>query len=171
MALAGKLIAEGKKPIEMLEIFMNDSRIQEQLGNTRCIEANKLYKVILRVCYDVTIEKQFFKGENQAILEECILSDNEGRKRYSFCIYAEDEEQKIFYIYSRKSRKMIKLTPEEIQQMTQSIMKVELKGRPTDIKKKMMNFVCDKKEKNSAIQPKSDTLTLEDIFWDEEELE
>ncbi len=168
MALAGKLIAEGKKPIEMLEIFMNDSRIQEQLGNTRCIEANKLYKVILRVCYDVTIEKQFFKGENQAILEECILSDNEGRKRYSFCIYAEDEEQKIFYIYSRKSRKMIRLTPEEIQQMTQSIMKVELKGRPTDIKKKMMNFVCDKKERNSDIQPESDTLTLEDIFWNEE---
>ena len=171
MVLAAKLRCEGKSPIEMLEAFMNDHKIQKELQNTRCIEANKLYKAILKVCYDVTIEKQFFKEENQAIIEECILSDNEGRKRYSFCIYAEDDEQKVFYIYSKKSRRMVKLTQEEIQQMTQQVMKVELRGRPTDLKKKMISFVNSEEENSINSINGNSTVSLEDIFFDEDEEE
>lgn len=171
MVMAAKLRCEGRSPIEMIEFFMNDPKIQKGLQNTRCIEANKLYKAILRVCYDVAIEKQFFKEENQAIIEECILSDNEGRKRYSFCIYAEDDKQKVFFIYSKKSRKMVKLTQEEIQQMTQQVMNVELRGRPTDLKKKMMSFVNSDEENDINSINGNSNVTLEDIFYDEDEEE
>lgn len=171
MVLAAKLRCQGKSPIEMLEFFMNDSKIQKELQNTRCIEANKLYKAILSVCYDVTIEKQFFKEENQAIIEECILSDNEGRKRYSFCIYAEDDEQEVFYIYSKKSRRMVNLNQEEMQQITQQVMNIQLRGRPSELKDKMISFV--KGENTNIINPReeNDKVSLEDIFLDEEELE
>lgn len=170
MVLAAKLRCEEKSPIEMLEAFMNDPKIQKELQNTRCIEANKLYKAILRVCYDVTIEKQFFKEENQAIIEECILSDNEGRKRYSFCIYAEEDEQKVFYIYSKKSRRMVNLNQEEIQQITQQVMNIQLRGRPSELKDKMISFV--KGESTNIEKPKEEEhkVSLEDIFFDEEEL-
>ena len=94
---------QSKTPMEMLEFFMNDPKIQEELQNTRCIEANKLYKKILGVCYDVSIDKQFFKDQDKAIIEECILSNGQGQKRYSFCIYAQNEEEQQFYIFFKKS--------------------------------------------------------------------
>lgn len=167
--LAGKLRGEGKTPIEMLELFMQDPRITRELQNTKCIEANKLYKAILRVCYDVSIEKQFLKENDRAIIEECILSDDKGNKRYSFCIYAEDEREKAFFIYSKKSKRMIKLTQEEIQQMTQQVMNVELRGRSSELRKNMMSFVSGENE--IPIKNVTQSISLEDIFVDEDEEE
>lgn len=171
MVLSAKLRCEGKSPIEMLEVFMNDPKIQNVLKNTRCIEANKLYKLILRTCYDVPTGKSFFTGESQAITEECILSDEEGRKRYSFCIYAEDNKQRVFYIYSKKSRRMINLTQREIQQLTQNVINIQLIGRETDLKNKMITFVKGQKDNDSNLLENNPEITLENIFYDEDEQE
>lgn len=167
--LATKLSDEGRKPIEMLEFFINNPKIQKELCNTRCIEANKLFKSILIACYGLPFGKQFFRDENQAIIEECILSDNEGRKRYSFCIYAEDDKQKVFYIYSKKARKMVGLSQEEMHQMTQQVMNVQLGGRTSELKSKMISFV--KGDGTNIEKPKGEEhkVSLEDIFLDEEE--
>lgn len=150
MVFAAMLRCQEKTPIEMLEFFMNDFKIQEQLQNTRCIEANKLYKAILQVCYDIPIEgKRFLKDENQAIIEECVLSIADKEKRYSFCVYAEDSEQQVFWVYSKKSRKMVKLSKEEIAVLKQNAMKIELRGRNSELK----------------------DISLDDIFYEGEELE
>ena len=160
---------QNKTPIEMLEFFMNDPKIQEELQNTRCIEANKLYKKILAVCYDVSVDKQFFKDQDKAIIEECILSNGQGQKRYSFCIFAQNEEQQQFYIYSKKSRRMINLSQQEMQQMTGQVMNVQLRGRPSELKSQMLSFINGETEQNKS--QNNSVVFLEDIFLDEEEEE
>lgn len=171
MVLSAELSSQRKNLIEILDIFMNDPRIRKEIKNTRCIEANKIYRAILNVCYDKHRDKQFFQGESKAIIEECILSDDQGRKRYSFCIYAEDKGQRGFYIYSKKSRRMVKLSQEEIQQLTQQVMKVELKGEPTELKKQMIAFVNGYAENIKKPSEESNEVSLEDIFLDEDEEE
>lgn len=171
MVFSAMLKCQNKTSIQMLEFFMDDPKIQKVLQNARCVEANKLYKAILKVCYDFSDEKQFFKGENKAIIEECILSDNKGNKRYSFCIYAEDVEQQTFYAYSKKSRRMVKLSKEEIRQMAQRDMKVTLRGRPSELKMKMTSFLRNAQKSPITLTGKSDTISIEDIFLDDDEEE
>ena len=64
MVFSTMLRCQNKTPIQMLEFFMDDPKIQKVLQNTRCVEANKLYKAILKACYDFSEDKQFFRGEN-----------------------------------------------------------------------------------------------------------
>lgn len=165
------LRCQGKTPIEMLEFFMNDPKIQEELKNTRCIEANKLYKKILGVCYDVSIDKQFFKDQDKAIIEECILSNGQGQKRYSFCIYAQNEEEQQFYIYSKKSKRMINLSQEEMQQMTGQVMSIQLRGRPSQMKNELMSFVKGENGNSENLSKSKAMISLEDIFLEEDEEE
>lgn len=170
MVFAAMLRCQHKSPIEMLEFFMNDPKIQDALQNARCIEANKLYKKILSVCYDVSIENQFFKHENKekAIIEECILSDDKGQKRYSFCIYAENDEQRQFYVYSKRSRRMVNLSQEQAKQMTQQAKDIKLRGRSSELKNKMISFVKGNGKNIQPLGQEETTVSLEDIFLDEE---
>jgi len=169
MVFAGMLRCQNKTPIEMLEFFMNDPKIQEQLQTARCVEANKLHKAILHVCYDISVEgKQFLKNENQAILEECVLSTEDNQKRYSFCLYAEDSEQQTFWVYSKKARKMVKLSREEIAALKQKTMKIELRGRNSELKDKMKMYISSSGE---SVNDKKTTISLDDIFYEGEELE
>ena len=134
------LRCQNRTPIEMINFFMDNPKIQKELQNTSCIEANRLYKAILKACYDFSDEKQYFKDEHKAIIEECILSDSEGRKRYSFCAYAEDDKQQVFYGYSKKSKRMVNLSREEMQQMAGQNMDIKLRGRPSELKNRMIEF-------------------------------
>ena len=171
MVLSTRLRCQGKSLIDVIDSFMNEPRIKAELQNARCIEANKIYRDILRVCYDITIDKQFFQGENRAIIEECILSDEQGRKKYSFCIYAEERDKKVFYIYSKKSKRMVRLNQEEIQQLTRQVMNIELKGQPTELKQQLIDFVNGKKENAESEKEDREKISLEDIFLDEDEEE
>ena len=168
MVFAAMLRCQHKTPIEMLEFFMNDPKIQEALQNARCIEANKLYKKIMGVCYDESKENQFFKAKDKAIIEECILSDDNGQKRYSFCIYAENEEQRQFYVYSKRSRRMVNLTQEQVKQITQQAKNIELRGRLSELKEQMIAFVKGDEKDIKPKEEKCTQTTLEDIFYEEE---
>ncbi len=170
MIFAAMLRCQRKTPIEMIEFFMNDPKIQDALQNARCIEANKLYKKILGVCYDVPVENQFFKHENRekAIIDECILSDDKGQKRYSFCIYAENGEQRQFYVYSKRSRRMVNLSQEQVQQMTKQARDIKLRGRSSELKNQMISFVKGNGENIQSLRQEETTVSLDDIFLDEE---
>lgn len=172
MALARRYKALNKTPIEMFESYMEDPIIKKQIQNIKCIEANKFYKAILIACYGFSINgKQFERNENRAIIEECILSDNEERKRYSFCIYAEDNTQKVFYVYSKKSKRMIKLTQEEIKQMMEQAINIETRGIKSDIKDNMISFINGDIMENINLDNKNSGVSLEDIFVEDEENE
>ena len=163
--LANSLRRQGKTPIEMIEEFMNDPRIIEELKNTRCIEANKIYKLILNACY---VKKE---NEDRAWIDECILLDNKGQKRYSFCISAERDGQKIFYVYSKSSRKMVKLTQMELQQMIEKGMHIGLKSKCLQNGNEKMLSVNE--QQSSVISSKEGCLAslIKDIFWDESDME
>lgn len=172
MTLARRYRFQNKSSIEMFEIYIEDPIIKKQLGDVKCIEANKLYKAILIACYGFSSNgKEFEKNENKAIIEECILSNNEGRKRYSFCIYAEDNKQKIFYVYSKKSKKMIKLTQEEIKQMTGQIMNIGVKERQSKLKDNMISFIKGGEQADTNTINPNNVVSLEDIFLEEDEEE
>lgn len=161
-----------KTPIEMFENYIEDPVIKKQFEHLGCIEACRFYKAILMGCYGFSNDgKQFEKNENKAIIEECILSDNNGKKRYSFCIYGEDDKQKVFYVYSKKSKRMVKLTQEEIKQMTGQVMNVELKGAPLKMKDNMVSYIRGDGEKSESVDQKSQIVSMEDIFLDEDEEE
>ena len=168
MVFSTMLRCQRRSPMQIMEFFINDSKIQEELQNARCIEANKLYKKILSVSYDFSEGNQFFEDINKAIIEECILSDDKGNKRYSFCIYAEHGDDKRFYVYSKKTKRLVNLSQEEIQQITGQVMNVNFRGRPSELKNNMIAFV--KGECKEPIQTKT-IILLEDIFLDEEEEE
>lgn len=171
MVFSAMLGCQKKTPLQMLEFFINDPKIQEELKNAGCIEANKLFKKILAPCYDFSIGNQFFKESDKAIIEECILSNDKGQKRYSFCIFAESEEKQQFYVYSKKTRRMVNLSQAEIQQMTGQVMNIKFKGRPSDLKNDMISFI-NSEETNSKNSIKDNiTISLEDIFLDEDEEE
>ena len=168
MVFAAMLRCQHKTPIEMLEFFMNDPKIQEALQNARCIEANKLYKKILGVCYDESRENQFFKEKDKAIIEECVLSDDKGQKRYSFCIYAENEEQRQFYVYSKRSRRMVNLTQEQVQKITQQANDIKLRGRSSELKNKMIEFINGDGENIQSLGQEETTVSIDDILLDED---
>lgn len=174
MVFSAMLRCQRRTPIEMLEFFMNDPKIQKELQNTRCVEANKLYKKILGICYDTPVANHFFKMQDEAIIEECILSDDKGQKRYSFCIYVQNKEQQKFYVYSKKSKRMINLSQEELQQITGQVMNIKFRGRPSGLKNQMISFVKGENI-NTNINNSIGTIlkvSLEEIFCDEgEELE
>jgi len=137
---------QNKTPMEMFKFFMDDPKIQRELQNTRCIEANKLYKKILAECYGESEEKKFHANKDEAIIEECILTNDEGEKRYSFCVFAQNDERKEFFVYSKKSRRMVNLTQEEIQQMNQKEMKIELRGRSSKLREQMISYAKGEEE-------------------------
>lgn len=173
MVFSAMLRCQGKQPIEMLEFFINDPKIKKELQNARCIEANKLYKKILSLSYDLTIGNQFFKGQDEAIIEECILSNDKGQKRYSFCIFAKSDAQQQFYVYSKKSKRMVNLSQEEIQQISEQVAKVKFRGKPSELKNQMITFVKGETTNTRNIKQETARVSLQDIFLeeDEEELE
>ena len=171
MVFSAMLGCQKKTPIQMLEFFMNDPKIQEELQNAGCIEANKLYKKILSLCYDLAIGNQFFKETDKAIIEECILSNDKGQKRYSFCIYAQSDEQQKFYVYSKKSKRMVNLSKEEMKQISGQVMDVKFRGRPSDLKSDMISFINGEETNSKNSIEEKTTVSLEDIFLDEDEEE
>lgn len=166
----------GKTPIEMLEAFMSDERIQKELQNAGCVEASKLYKRILKICYGGSSEQREFYSifeRDKAIIDECVLVGKENTKRYSFCIYAEDDEQKGFYVYSKKTRKMVKLSPEEVKSLLNGSVEIMLRPRGTrlqpELRQNLTSYINSANETLSEMS--NPEVSVEDIFLDDDELE
>ena len=71
-------------------------------------------------------------------------------------------------MHSKKSKRMVSLTPEEIQQLTEQVMKVNFRGKPSELKNQMISFIngeCKNKKQGTS------KVSLEDIFLDEYEEE
>jgi hypothetical protein len=167
--LIAKLRVQRKNLIEMFEEIINDDRINVEIRNSRCVEAKKIYEEILRLCKQNTTDIIDFQGDKRAIIEECTLSNDKGQKRYSFCIFAKEKDEEAFYIYSKSSKRMVKLSREEIAKLTGQVMNVELKGEKTEIKQQMMDFVNGEKQNSTNSLEENNTISLEDIFLDEDD--
>ena len=145
--------------MQILKALMADERIQQEVRNAGCVEANRFYNnMILKKVYNAkfdskayderkeAIDQEFISGEDLALIDECVLDDGKKKKRYSFCIYAEDGEEQLLWIYSKKSKKMIPLTPKEI---------CKLSSMSSHIKPRKRNFEIKSREKVKSFMKKS----------------
>lgn len=181
-----QLKKEGKKPLQILKALMADERIQQEVRNAGCVEANRFYNnMILKKVYNAkfdpkayderkeAIDQEFISGEDLALIDECVLDDGKKKKRYSFCIYAEHGESQLLWVYSKKTKKMIQLTPEEI---------CKLSSIASHIKPRNRDFLIGSREKVKAFMEKSkrsklhtknnkhkEPVNVQTIFGDEEE--
>ena len=161
---------QNKTSIEAIEAFMEDVRVQKQLKDVGCIEANKLFKKILGNIYGYKESRDFLGKDGKAFTDECVLSDSKGKKKYSFCIYAEDDTQKVLYVYSKKTKRMVKVTPEDIKQMKQTSMDIGLRARSSPLKENMLSYInSSEQEKVDIGEEKISSISVEDIFLEDEE--
>ena len=167
--LAIRLQHGNKTLVEMLEAFMKDSRIQKQLKDVGCVEANKLFKKILGTICGFGVDCGFSGKDGKAFMDECILSDNKGKKKYSFCLYAEDDTRKVLYVYSKKSKRMVTVTPEDIKRMKQEPMNLNLRAVYSPLKQSMLSYINSEERKADSGEEKASTISVEDIFLDDEE--
>ena len=186
-----KLKEEGKTPFEILEALMMDTRIQEEVKNAGCVEANRFYNMILKKVYSVKFDPKAYSTRggaieqeyiiidddelirNEALIDECVLDDGK-KKRYSFCIFAEQFGKQLLWIYSKKTKRMIQLTPEEIYKLSSMSSHIKPRSREfsIELRERAKSFMT------SAIQlehitkeDNAESITVKDIFGDEEELE
>ena len=171
---------EGKTPVEILKELINDERIQEEAKTAGCVEAHRFYQMLLRSIYckgfgvkqwnasTPAKEYEFQLNKDATLIDECVLNSGK-KKRYSFCIYAENDNEQVLFVYSKKEKKMVQLSPRDI---------VVLSGRSSHIK--LRQCECDKPLRQSMknyiqgipkdAEKQSDVpqITIEDIFEEEE---
>lgn len=111
-----------REPIDKIQIFLEDSRIQEEFKKLGCAEARNFGKQILKQILGVSIAGTYFHNGTRAHITRCVLKNATGEKRYTICLYAEDFDKKIFYILSKKNREMVKISPEQLSYMIENSM-------------------------------------------------
>ena len=182
-----QLKKEGKKPFQILKALMADARIQQEVGNAGCVEANRFYNMLLRKVYCVkfdskayderkeAIDQEFISGEDLALIDECVLDDGKKKKRYSFCIYAEHGESQLLWVYSKKTKKMIRLTSEEICKLSSIASHIKPRNRDFQIKSRENVKAFMEKSKKSKFKTKKnmhrEPVNVRTIFGDEDEEE
>lgn len=164
---------KGKEPIEKIEGIIEDERIQRELQFTGCVEAKKLFDNILQQALGTKIFGTYFGNGVHAHISTCSLTQGAQNKKYSFLLYADDEYEKLFYVFSRKSKKLVRITPEELHQMKKMSMKITpIIQSKADLEIKTLKFISeaiDSYESDKQENPTS--VDMEYFFEDDEEPE
>lgn len=157
------------EPIDKIKSFMQDTRIQDEMRNLGCVEARKFCQQILQEILGVSIFGTYFHNGTRACTTKCFLENSKGEKRYSIYLYAEDFDQQIFYLLSKKSRKMIEVSPEELSGMIeQSMIMPQLEKTPEDNLSRMIVNGIKSYPKASKT---SQNVDMESFFTDAEQCE
>lgn len=114
------------EPLDKIKKFMQDTRIQNEMKNLGCVEARKFCQQILQQILGVPILGTYFHNGTRACTAKCFLESSKGEKKYSIYLYAEDFDQKIFYLLSKKNRQMLEISPGELSQMIEQSMVIPL---------------------------------------------
>lgn len=172
---------EGKTPVEILKELINDERIQEETKTAGCVEAHRLYQMLLKSIYckgfgvkqwnasTPAKEYEFQLDDNATLIDECVLNDGGKKKRYSFCIYAENADEQILFVYSKKGKKMVQLTSRDIDALSGRSSHITLRSCECDkpLRQLMKNYIQGI-PKDINTQSYVPQITIEDIFEEEE---
>lgn len=102
-----------KRPIDRIKTIIEDNRIQKELQFSGCVEATKMCETILEQVFN-----GFLEGlTTTASISTCSLEAPCQAKKYSVLLYARDRKEKVFYIFSKKSSRMVPISPKELKQM------------------------------------------------------
>lgn len=157
------------EPIDRIQIFMEDSRIQNEMKKLGCIEARKFCKQILQEILGFSLFGTFFHNGTRAHVTRCFLTNATGEKRYSICLFAEDYEKKLFYVLSKKNRQMVEISPEQLSLMLENSMIIpQLQKEHDDVllKTVMKGIKSYPKSSNNTI-----TMDIESFFQEAEDFE
>lgn len=159
-----------REPIDKIRIFMEDSRIQDEMKKLGCVEARKFCKQILQQILGISMFGTYFHNGTRAHITKCFLANQMGEKRYSICLYAEDYDQKIFYILSKKNRQMVEISPEQLSQMLENSMVIPQldKKNQDNLLQTVLNGILSYPAKSSQT---SNTIDMESFFQELEDYE
>ena len=167
---------EGKSPCEILNELLKDERIQYETQNAGCVEAYRFYQMIIQRIYckgfgveqwnaqTSAKEHEFELDKDATVIDECVLNDK-NKKRYSFCIYAEHGDEQVFFVYSKKARKMVELSQKEIAALLERDSRIILGQSKCE---KMQSYIGGVK-KSPIIQQNQTLIHVDDIFGKEDE--
>lgn len=157
----------GREPIDKIRILIEDSRIQEEMQNLGCVEARRFCKQILQQILGTSVFGTYFHNGTYAYTSKCFLANPDGEKRYSIYLYAQDYDQKLFYVLSKKNRQMVEVSPEDLSQMLENSMIIP-HMQMDSYENVMLNL-----KKGMLLYPKPstklNTIDMEDFFGDYEE--
>lgn len=157
------------EPIDKIRTFMEDSRIQDEMKKLGCVEARKFCKQILQQILGFPVLGAYFRNGTRAQITKCFLESSTGEKRYSICLYAEDYDQKLFYLLSKKNRQMVEISPEQLSQMIEKSMIIpQMQKEPQD---NLMKAIT--KGLNSYPKPSEtpNTIDMENFFDEPDDYE
>lgn len=170
--LTNELNREQLEPMEKIKRIMEDNRVQEEVKQLGITEVKEFYKDILGQVLGIPIFGIYFRNCTRAHISTCSISDGKGKTKHSVFLYMQDFDNQICYIFSKKNRKMVSVTPEELYQMEAQSMIIrpaytpEDRNMQTDIIENSMNSFI-KKGKNS-IQAQQE-IDMDEFFEEEEE--
>ena len=155
------------EPIDKIRILMEDSRIQEEMKKLGCVEARKFCKQILQQVLGISVFGTYFHNGTYAHTSKCFLSNSDGEKKYSIYLYAQDHDQKLFYVLSKKNRQMVEILPEELSQMLENSMIIpQIRSKSNE--RVMLNIANGMSSyPKPPVEPKS--IDMEYFFGEDEE--
>ncbi len=172
--LLDKLNKEQIEPLQKIKRIIEDPRIQQETKNLGVWGAKQFYHKILLDILGVSVLDTFFRNGTHAYISTCSIAKEQGPKKHTIFLYVQDYDAKICYIFSKKSRKMIPITGEELKQMQAKSMIIKpatnnFSDIGAFIDKQMSSFIAQ--EPSSATEM-HETGNIEDLFtyeFEEEE--
>ena len=148
---------------------MEDDRVQEEVKHLGITEVKEFYKDILGQVLGISIFGIYFHNGTRAHISTCSISDGKGKSKHSVFLYMQDFDNQICYIFSKKNRKMVSVTPEELYQMENQSMIIRPaytageRNMQTDIIENSMNsFIRKGKESMKPQQIDMDEFFIDD---------
>lgn len=174
-----KKMSSSYKPIEIIRMLMEDPRIQTEMQNTGCVEAKKYCQQILRQILGTPLSGTFYGKATYAHISTCSLLSSENNKRHSIFLYAEEKgiPEKLFYVFSKKTGKMVRLTPQELAQMRKQGMVIDPLFSKEPINNRVTEFITDAihsfevSTSNPIDRDTKSSIDVKDFFYDEDDLE
>ncbi len=165
--LNNQLSKEQLEPLQKIKKIIEDPRIQQEAQNLGAWGAKHFYKEIIQEVLGVPTFGTFFHNGTYAYITTCSMTNKQGAKKHSVFLYAQDYDEKICYIFSKKTRKMVPMTSQELQQMQAKSMTI----RPATDSPTRVGTVIDKEIKsfiergsNNDNSDRDITQNMEDIF-------
>ena len=166
-----KFTTEQLEPMDKIKKIIEDFRIQQEVQHLGVIGLKDFYKRILCEVLGIANAGVYFRNGTRANVTSCSISNGKGTKKYSIFLYMQDFNNQVCYIFSKKHRKMISVTPEELYLMEKQSMVI----RPvcSEDERTIQTDIIDKSMRNfinlgaHSVNPKEKKINMDEFFIDE----
>lgn len=172
-----RLKSEHLEPMEKIKRMIEDPRVQKEVKHLGVYGVKSFYKSILNQILGLPTTGVYFHNGTRANISTCSISDGKGNKKHSVFLYMQDFDNQICYIFSKRNRRMVSVTPEELYQMgTQSMVikpayTFEERNMQTDIIDQSMRTFIKRGESSMHTKEEQSPIDMDEFFVDDFEEE